>query len=136
MARRIKRIWHPWHTWECFPSNFFGHLPSNSKKKDAEKIYAEYLSDLPKFEATLKRLTKEWVHSCEHNLTNESMNRIAWLGQACMAYEFKLPSGMRAGFNILSQSEQAAANLMAEKYLNKWLTDNAERLEYVDIEEV
>jgi hypothetical protein len=136
MARKIKRIWHPWHTWECFPSNFFGHLPSNQKKKDAEKLYAEYLSDLPKFESTLKKVTTEWTHSCEHNLTNESMNRIAWLGQACLAYEFKLPSGMRAGFNILSQSEQAAANLLAEKYLNKWLSDNAERLEYVDTEEV
>jgi hypothetical protein len=136
MAKKLKRIWHPWYKWECFPANFFGHLPTNAKKADAEKLYAQYLADVSKFEATLKKVTAEWAHSCEHNLTNESMNRIAWLGQACLAYEFKLPSQMRAGFNILSQSEQAAANLMAEKYLNKWLSDNAEKLEYVDIKEV
>lgn len=127
----IKRIWHPWEKWECYPANFFGHLPQTIKKPDAEKKYGEFLADLDYFGRVLERVTTEWKNSCEHNLSNESLNRIAWLGQACLAYEFGIPSEMRAGFNLLTPDQQTAANALAEKYLNKWLDANKEILKDV-----
>ena len=30
----------------------------------------------------MMRVISEWKYSCEHNLTNESLNRIAYIGQA------------------------------------------------------
>ena len=52
------------------------------------------------------------------------MNRIAWLGQACLARKYKIPSKYCGGFNLLTLEQQEEANKMALKYLNKWLKKN------------
>ena len=67
------------------------------------------------------RVLIEWPNSSEHYLSNESMNRIAWLGQASMCIAHGVPSQFRGGFNRLSDEEQHAANLAALKFLNIWL---------------
>jgi hypothetical protein len=54
------------------------------------------------------------------------MNRIAWLGQACLCYEKQIPSVYRGGFNLLTKEQQLAANMSALKYLNKWLESKNE----------
>jgi hypothetical protein len=54
------------------------------------------------------------------------MNRIAWLGQAAMCIETRVPAGFRGGFNRLSESEQKEANEVALSALNMWLTDRGE----------
>jgi hypothetical protein len=54
------------------------------------------------------------------------MNRIAWLGQASMCIDSRIPSGFRGGFNLLSDEEKQAANEMALKYLNLWLEKQGE----------
>ena len=116
----MKRIWHPWEKWECFRSGFFGPYPKGMSKRDAEEKYKEFFLDLPLFEETLKQVLAEWENSCEHNLTNLELNRIAWLGQACVAYHHKVPSDARAGFNLLNTEQQEAANKLAGKYLKLW----------------
>jgi len=61
------------------------------------------------------------MHSCEHYLTNERMNRIAWLGQAAVAQALGIPSGCRGGYHLLSQDQRNAADALALEYLNRWL---------------
>ena len=69
---------------------------------------------------------RDWPNSCEQWLSNERMNRIAWLGQAAMCYATGVPSTFCGGFNQLSPEEQHAANLAALKYLNIWLESRGE----------
>ena len=76
------------------------------------------------FESSLKRVISEWRNSCEHYLTNEKMNRIAWLGQASLCIETGIPSCYRSGYFLLSQKEREEADNMALKYLNVWLESN------------
>jgi len=80
-----------------------------------------FLRDLPRFERGLQRILDEWKRSCEHYLSNENMNRIAWLGQASMCIETGVPACFRGGFNLLTDEEQKAADALALKYLNRWL---------------
>ncbi len=68
-----------------------------------------------------------WPNSCEHYLSNESMNRIAWLGQASMCIARKVPAFFRGGFNRLTPEEQNAANLCALDALNAWLAARGEQ---------
>ena len=120
----MKRIWHPWTTWECFRAGFYEttfELPA----EDAKRAYAEFLRDTPRFEAALKRVISEWPRSCEHFLSNESINRIAWLGQASMCIATRIPSVYRGGFKLLPNDEQRIANATAAKYLSKWLKEYA-----------
>ena len=86
--------------------------------------YRDFLADLPRFERALEGLTSEWVHSCEHYLTNAAMNRIAWLGQAAACYAMGIPAEYRGGFTYLTEAQQDAANQMALKWLNNWLVAN------------
>ena len=116
----MKRIFHPYWNWECYKSGFF-NTTSDLEKEEAQRKYCEFLGDLDLFEKALNRVLKEWPVSCEQFLSNESMNRIAWLGQASMCIETGLPSVYRGGFRLLSGEKQKQADLMALKYLNIFL---------------
>lgn len=88
--------------------------------EESKARYAEFLRDLPKFAATLDRVLKNWPISCEHFLTNDEINRIAWLGQSSMFLSESVPAQYRAGFKLLTADEQRAANAVAAAGLVKW----------------
>lgn len=123
------RIFHEWQDWECFPAGFYSDKPPNGMTvEDAENAYKDFLADIPRFEAALQRVVTEWKNSCEHYLTNEKMNRIAWLGQASMCLETGVPSRFCGGYNLLSAAQKEAADMKALEYLNKWLVSNGRPL--------
>lgn len=119
------RILHTWDKWECYPAGFYGiHPPDGMTKEECEETYRQLLLDIPSFEKALERVISEWVKSCEHYLTNDKMNRIAWLGQAALCIQKGIPAIFRGGFNLLLPEEQKAADDTALKYLNRWLLNN------------
>ena len=121
----IKRILHTYDKWECYKAGFYEeHTPNNETVEEIENKFANFFRDLNLFEDNLKKVITEWKYSCEHYLTNESMNRIAWLGQASICIYNKTPSKYRGGFNLLTDEEKEKANNLAFKYLNKWLKNN------------
>lgn len=83
--------------------------------------YKNFLSDNIKFKNALFRVINKWTHSCEQFLTNESMNRIAWLGQAAMCIETGIPNICRSGFKLLSDEQQKEANNIANNTLYDWV---------------
>lgn len=127
------RILHTFDKWECHKSNFYGTTPPPGMTNEScELAYKSLLSNKPEFESALHGVITEWKHSCEHYLTNEKMNRIAWLGQASLSYRHKIPSCYRGGYNLLSQSEKDTANDLALKYLNLWLVANGRESVTID----
>lgn len=119
------RILHTWDKWECYRHGFYAErMPGGKTQEDGEEVYRSFLADLGAFEAALETVTAQWKHSCEHYLTNDRMNRIAWLGQASLAQAKGIPSMCRGGFRRLSEAEQYAANMLALSYLNRWLRAN------------
>jgi len=118
------RIYHTFDKWECHKAGFYASRKEGLSKADGEKMYSEFLSDLKRFENAALKVISEWKHSCEHYLTNNSMNRIAWIGQAAMCYETGVPSIYCSGFNILTDKQQQESNEVALIVLNKWLKEN------------
>jgi ParB-like chromosome segregation protein Spo0J len=119
------RILHTWEKWECYKAGFYAERPPGGlSQQDGEELYREFLSDLDRFEAALRHITAEWKHSCEHYLTNDRMNRIAWLGQAAAAHAIQMPSCCRGGYHRLTEEQQIDADAMALLYLNTWLEAN------------
>jgi len=121
----MKRLYHPWHKWECFKAGFYDTTCALSTD-DAKRAYAEFLADIPRFNAAMQRVLEEWPISCEHFLTNQDINRIAWLGQASMCIETGVPSRFRGGFKLLSSDQQREANAAAAGALKQWLTRTTE----------
>lgn len=127
------RIFHTYEKWECYSAGLYATTKDGMSKEACEKAYAEFLSNDDLFSQALDVVTSEWKYSCEHYLTNSSMNRIAWLGQAAMCQSTGIPAVFRSGFNLLSEPEQKHANEVALVYLNRWLKANG--LKEVSLEE-
>lgn len=119
-----ERVFHTYEKWECYRAGFYATTKDGMSKAECEAAYSDFLRDLNRFEAALVGVITEWKHSCEHYLTNNSMNRIAWLGQAAACYALGIPAVFRGGFHLLTADQQKAADEMALKYLNRWLEAN------------
>lgn len=118
----IERVYLPWTSWECYKAGFFTPADSGETLMRWRSQYIELLSDLKRFQRAMERVVTEWPNSTLHNLTNESMNRIAWLGQASCCIEFgACAEQTRSAFNLLPQKKQDAANNCAEVFLNDWI---------------
>lgn len=124
----MKRIYHTWDKWECYPAGFYDNKPRDKSLSDddCKAMYAEFLRDIPRFKSAMAGVLRDWPNSCEHYLSNENMNRIAWLGQSSMCHACGIPSRYKGGFNLLSDDEQSAANEAALEYLNIWLSGRGE----------
>lgn len=118
------RVFHTYDKWECYKAGFYATCKDGMSKDDGEQAMADLLKDHTAFDAAVAHVVDNWKHSCEHYLTNTAMNRIAWLGQAAACYAKGIPSTFRGGFSLLTPSEQAAADAIALKHLNRWLRNN------------
>lgn len=114
------RVFHTYDKWECYKAGFYATTVSGMTKDQAESKMAQFLCNLPAFRKALKHVTDEWVHSCEHYLTNTAMNRIAWLGQAAVCYALGIPAAYRGGWFIMTKAQQEAACKVALAALNRW----------------
>lgn len=89
--QQIKRIFHPYTLWEDYKEGFYNTCSGNEKEYKISKVKEMFNSK----ELTNKFMLKvinEWTYSCEHNLSNLSMNRVAYLGQAACCLYAKVPS--------------------------------------------
>ena len=127
------RVFHEWHTWECYPAGFYGDKPPEGMTvADCEEAYKEFLLDLELFGQAIEGVFKDWPKSTEHYLTNEKMNRVAWIGQSAMCYQTGIPARFCGGYNLLSDEQKLAADELALEFLNKWLeSDGRERVDMI-----
>jgi len=117
----MKKIWHPYWKWECFKAGFYSSFSDIGMTKEvAEDQYRDFLSDISLFEETLQLVISEWRYSCEHFLTDQSRNKVAWLGQASITYISGIPGEARAGYKLLTLAQQKEADKKAGEYLKKW----------------
>lgn len=118
------RIFHTYDKWECHKAGFYASSKPGWTAAQCKEAYRDFLANIPRFSEALALVIREWKHSCEHYLTNSSMNRIAWLGQAAACYAMGIPSEFRGGFYLLTKEQQLAANEAALAALNEWLFAN------------
>lgn len=127
------RIFHTFDKWEAVQYGFFETTHKTLTPVQCEYKYKELLGNPDEFRVVLENVINEWKYSCEHNLTNKALNRIAWLGQAAMAYRYQIPAIYSSGWKLLSDEERANADSVALGVLNEWLKKN--NLSEVTLEE-
>lgn len=127
------RIFHTFDKWESVPYGFFETAHKTMSRLQCEYKYRELMTDVEEFKTTLEKVTSEWKYACEHNLTNKALNRIAWLGQAALAYKYNIPATYSSGWRLLNNDEQMTADNIALDALNNWLKKN--NLQEVTIDE-
>ncbi len=118
------RIYHTFDKWECHKAGFYESKKEGLTDEECEQVYIEVLTNPQLFDSILQKVIVEWKHSCEHYLTNKSMNRIAWLGQASVCYHSGVPSKYAGAWFKMTKEQQDKANDIALRHLNIWLDRN------------
>jgi ParB-like chromosome segregation protein Spo0J len=118
------RIFHTYDKWECYKAGFYESKKEGWTHQESEQEFKRILSNPELFSDILDKVIFEWKNSCEHYLTNKSMNRIAWLGQAAVCYHSGVPSRYSSAWFDISQEDRDNADSVALQALNKWLKVN------------
>jgi hypothetical protein len=120
-----ERVFHTWDKWECYPSGFYESKAEGKTEAEAESEYASFLADEKKLKKAIGRVLKEWPNSCEHYLTNERMNRLAWMCKAAVNLSTRLPACYWPVFFRLPKKAQEAAYELALDAINHWMETRA-----------
>lgn len=116
-----ERIYHHYKKLEEFHCGMWRNVRGKQRIENAASA-AALLRSPDRFRAALDRVMDEWPMSCQHNLTADDTNRIAWLGWAACAIECRAPEeNTRLGWQLLSEDQQRMANAVAKDALNYWL---------------
>lgn len=120
MRQKMDRIYHNHEKWEDAKAGMYDNPANLNQEVDTIVAFFNNPYNLKKY---MVLVCEEWVYACEHNLSNPAMNKIAYIGQACIAYRFGFSreSTMKA-WNYLSQDVQKKANEIAKETLNNWET--------------
>lgn len=120
----MKRIYHPYWLWEDFRNGFYDNI-SGKKKKELSLKVIELFNDSKLTRENMMRVIDEWKYSCEHNLSNDSMNKIAYLGQgACCLYAGVPNSITMETWSLLSKERQKESDKIANEVLEIWINRN------------
>lgn len=115
-----ERIYHPFNLWEDHKHGFYDNCSGEVKKEKLQKV-VDFFNDPNKTYEFMERVLVEWKYSVEHNLTNNSMNKIAYLGQSAVCLCYSVPSTVTMeGWSLLSKDTQTTANSIAITLLKKY----------------
>ena len=109
----IKRIYSRYQDWEDFQNGMYSNDFSNldADLKNAFKI----LSNSDYFYKKGLEMILSWPVCADYNLSNKSINRKAWIGQATCCYVSKVPEVVtKISWGLLSENEQIMANYKAK----------------------
>jgi len=116
----MKQIFHHYKLWEDYTYNFYDNISGVEKELKEQKVLEMFNSK----ELTKKMMfavVNDWEYSCEHNLTNEGMNKIAYIGQAACALYDNIPNTVTmSGWHLLTDKVRERANSIAKEALNIW----------------
>lgn len=116
----MERIYHRYEKWECFKDGFFRNVSGEEKKELAKKVI-ELFEDSEKTKEFMLKTISEWTCSCEHNLTNISLNRVAWLGQSACCLFAKVPYSITMeNWRFVNEENRKIACDIAEEIIKKY----------------
>lgn len=114
----IKRIYHHYLDWEEVDHNMWGSV---TNRKSYLKKAIEFTGDHKKYGRFMMRVVGEWVYSCENALTDNYINKKAWVGHAACALALGCPEDItREAWKELTNEQQLLANKEAERAVQAW----------------
>jgi hypothetical protein len=121
----MKRIYHPYWLWEDYKAGFYDNI-SGRNKVELGNYVIELFSNPELTEVYMSKVIQEWKYSCEHNLTNISLNRIAYLGQAACCLYKSIPSTITMEYwNKVDKTHRDKADEIAKLIIEKWEVNHA-----------
>ena len=116
----MMRVYHDYRRWEDYKNGMWRHV-SKKEMNELLPIAIEFTGNHIKYGAAMIRVVKKWKYSCEHNLTDQSTNKRAWIGHAACSLELNLPEVVvRSAWGLLTDNQRFLANAQADRAINEW----------------
>lgn len=91
------------------------------EEREKLPLAVQFTGDADLYGSYMVRVTNEWPVSCEHNLTDSSLNKLAWIGHAACALAHGLPEYIvRHAWGKLSDDQRDKANAKAREAVEIW----------------
>jgi hypothetical protein len=122
----MNRVFHPYHLWEEVK---FGMYESPKNKEQESQVVIQFFNNPSDVLSAMCRVIETCPYACEHNFTNPTMNKIAWLRQASVALKYQISEeSTRDAWNYLTEEVQIQANKIAENCIKKWGESYAKKI--------
>jgi len=116
----MERIYHRYEYWEDYKAGFYNNISGINKDLMIKKV-VELFSSSELTNQYMNLVIEKWKYSCEHNLTNISLNRIAYLGQsACCLYAGVPSSITMEAWRLVSEENRNNANKIALSIISNY----------------
>ena len=114
----VERIWHNHNKWEDYHAGLYD---SGNNREEMVKSSYDLLSSPYRLFVEMVRVSIEWPHCAEFNLSNQSANRRAWLGwSSCCYHHGATDEETRKAWNMLNKEQKEKANGVATVVINTW----------------
>jgi hypothetical protein len=114
----LKRVYHPVSEWEEMNFNMWG-VTDNKSALLTKAI--TFTGDHDLYGSFMQRVIKEWPISCENSLTDNNLNKRAWIGHAAVALALQIPEDVtREAWGKLTDEQQLLANREATRAIQQW----------------
>jgi hypothetical protein len=116
----IKRIYHSYEVWEDYLNGMWRKETKQYEEQNINKVI-EFTGNHNLYGAAMFRVIEQWPFACEHNLTNNSINRKAWIGQAACCIEHGWPEYLvRKAWWQLTENQRNLADKQALLAIKQW----------------
>ena len=116
---KIEQVFHHFTKWEDYKVGFYNSTCEDIQEHIRKSV--ELLSNKKEFEKYANLMIEKWKYSCEHNLTDPSLNKIAYIGQGSCCLANGTPAfATRLAWSYIEEDKQKVANKVAKKILKKW----------------
>lgn len=122
----IERVYHPYTSWEEVAHGMYSEV--SNRKEWLEKAIA-FTGDHVTYGRYMTRVVNEWPISCENALTDNRINKKAWVGHAACALAFNCPEDIvREAWGELTDEQRILANREADRAIRLWRANYETRI--------
>lgn len=116
----MKRVYRHYLDWEDFECGMWSRV---SKDTEVEMIQTaiEFTGNHIEYGKAMMEVISKWPNTMEHNLTNPSTNRLAFIGHCAVSMKLGIPEYItRKAWRELTESQRNLADNEAKKALSAW----------------
>lgn len=118
----MKRLFEKYTEWEDYKNGMYEMYKTEDEDLIRKAVYL--LTNSVLFLETCKSVVKDWKITTSVHLTNNTINKKAWIGQASCNYLYKVPELLtRVAWGKLTKDQQENANNIAQTVINSYLTN-------------
>jgi len=124
----MNRIYHRYELWEDYKAGFYDNVGGKNKAVLIDKV-VELFTDKALTKKYMEKVITDWPYSCEHNLTNDALNKIAYLGQAaCCIYAGVTSSITMEAWHKVPKENRDIADAIAKEIVDNYKPKTTEQL--------